>query len=544
MKKYFFLWPILIVLIFSILAGWSLLKPGLLPTHDGEYHVVRFYEFDKTLRDGNLFPRWAPDLNHGYGVPLFNYVYPLPNYFASLVHLLGFSFIDAFKLNMFLACLVGGLFFYLWSRQFWGNLGGVVSSIFYTFSPYHFVDIYIRGSVGEVWALAFFPAFLWAITKLLEKENKKHIILAGIFLAAIILSHNILAIMFFSFIIFYLGLLFYLAKDKKSLLISSLSSLLFGLSLSAIFWLPALLEKQYVEGLLVFNIKETFPEIYQFLFPSWGSGFANGNLGNQMSFQIGVANLFTVFVSFLLLPYYFKKRSKNATIVAFFLGLFLIIFFLMNKFSLSVWEKVPLMNYFQFPWRFLSIEILITSFLAGNILNIWRSKTLAILLILFVFLLGIGYTKPAYYLLREDSYYFTRPNFTEGTNSPGNIFNTIWFNRSLEKRKEKIQFEKGSGKIKMENIKSTKYHFKISLIEDSELNVNTAYFPGWTAFIDGNKIETKPNKDGLISFFTFKGDHDVEVEFIDTLVREVAKIVSLVSIFSLLVLNYLAKIRR
>ncbi len=114
MKKYFFPLPILIVLIFSILAGWSLLKPGLPPTHDGEYHVIRFYEFDKSLRDGNLFPRWAPDLNRGFGVPLFNYVYPLPNYLASFLHLLGISFIDAFKLNMFLACLVGGLFFYFW----------------------------------------------------------------------------------------------------------------------------------------------------------------------------------------------------------------------------------------------------------------------------------------------------------------------------------------------------------------------------------------------------------------------------------------------
>ncbi len=79
--KYRFL---LLVAFFALLGSFPLLHSGLFPTHDGEYHVIRFYEFDKVLRDGNLYPRWAPDLNNGYGVPLFNYVYPLPNYFSSL----------------------------------------------------------------------------------------------------------------------------------------------------------------------------------------------------------------------------------------------------------------------------------------------------------------------------------------------------------------------------------------------------------------------------------------------------------------------------
>src|SRR3989344_2032187 len=148
--------PIIIVVFFGIIAGFSLLHKGLPPTHDGEYHVVRFYEFDKTLRGGDWYPRWAADLNNGYGIPLFNYVYPLPNYVSFTLHLLGISFISSFKLNLFFAILIGSVFFYLWARMFWGKLGGIVSSVFYTFSPYHFVDIYIRGSVGEVWALAFF----------------------------------------------------------------------------------------------------------------------------------------------------------------------------------------------------------------------------------------------------------------------------------------------------------------------------------------------------------------------------------------------------
>ncbi len=196
--KYIFL-----VIIFSLIASFSLLHSGLPPTHDGEYHVVRFWQFDKVLRDGDFYPRWAPDLNSGLGIPLFSYIYPFPNYIASFLHIFGVSFIDAFKLNLFLAIIMAGIFFYLWTRHFFANLGAMVGAIFYLFSPYLFVDVYIRGSVGEVWALSFFPGFLWAITELLLNEKRVFLPISIIFLGLIIFSHNILAFLFFPFAISY-----------------------------------------------------------------------------------------------------------------------------------------------------------------------------------------------------------------------------------------------------------------------------------------------------------------------------------------------------
>ena len=159
-----------LVVLFALISASSLFHTGLLPTHDGEYHVIRFYEFYKTLSNGNFYPRWAPDLNFGYGVPLFNYVYPFPNYISSIVHFAGASFIDSFKLNLILATLAGAIFMYLWVKNYFGEISGLTASVFYSFSPYRFVDIYIRGSVGEVWAMAFFPALMWATEK--SKKEK------------------------------------------------------------------------------------------------------------------------------------------------------------------------------------------------------------------------------------------------------------------------------------------------------------------------------------------------------------------------------------
>ena len=522
-KKVF---PLIIVIIFAFIAGLPLLHKGLPPTHDGEYHVVRFYEFYKTLSAGNFYPRWAEDFNNGYGIPLFNFVYPLPNYVASLFHFIGISFIDSFKLEMFLATIIGGVFFYLWAKEFWGELGGIVSSVFYTFSPYHILDIYIRGSVGEVWALAFFPAFLWSITRFIKYKQKIFIPLSSIFLSLIIFSHNILALMFLFFAICYCVFLLLGDKGNKRDWGKGIFVFLLGISLSAIFWLPAILEKQYVTGLEIFDVFSHFPDLHQLLIPSWGTGFSGENIANQMSFQIGVANLVGVMLSLFFI---LKRKDKNRSIASFFVFLFFVIFFLMLKISLPIWQTVPFINYFQFPWRLLSLEILIVSFLAGSIAYFWKSKIVALFLVLTTFFLGIGYAKPAYYHYRDDNYYITRPNFIDGTNSPDNVFNTIFFDTSLDKEKAKIKFLKGEGKTEQKIIGATYYNFMIEVMENSEIQVNTAYFPNWRVFI--NKEETKiyKTKRGLFSFDLPKGHNIVEIQFEDTPIRKMGFFLSLIS---------------
>lgn len=535
MGKNFF--PIIIVLFFAFLAGVSLIYKGLPPTHDGEYHVIRFYEFDKVLRAGDWYPRWAPDLNNGYGVPLFNYVYPLPNYVASFLHVFGVSFIDAFKLNMFFATIIGSICMYLWASSFWGKRGAIVSSVYYTFSPYHFLDIYVRGSVGEVWALAFFPAFLWSIAILIKQKNRLFVVYSGLFLALIIFSHNILALMFLPFAFSYASFMIVFSNEKLYALRFTIYAIFLGLGLSAIFWIPALLEKDYVTGLQIYSIDNNFPELYQLLIPSWGTGFSEVDLGNQMSFQIGIANLGAVLFSIFTSIFLYKKKDKRFTILLFFLCWFFLVLFLLLKISLGVWQIVPFMDYFQFSWRFLSLMILIVSFLAGALFSVWRSKILAACFVLFPLLLTIGYAKPAFYHQRDDSYYISRSNFIDGTNSPGDLFNTVWFNKNLKKQNEKIIVNHGL--VLDSNIKPTKYSFRVKSDSDSQVIVNTSYFPGWEAVVDGELITIHHDNDGLIRFPLLKGMHSVTIILGLTFIQQVATGVTIFSFSSMIIYIFL-----
>lgn len=532
--------PFLLILLFSLLAGFSLLHRGLPPTHDGEYHIIRFYEFDKTLRAGQLYPRWQSDLNSGYGSPLLNYYYPLPNYAASLIHAFGASFIDSFKIEMFIATILGAVFFFLWVKSFWGTVAGVTSAVFYLFSPYHFVDIYVRGSVGEVWALAFFPGFLWCVTKVLRSKNALFVMPSALLLSLTIFSHNILAILFFFFALCYMFFLIISEQNKKRSLSSVCLITMVALGISAIFWMPAILERDFVNGLQIYNIESNFPEIYQLIFPSWGTGFSAGDLQNQMSFQIGVANFLAIILSVIFLIFDKKKKQKHKLLILLFLAWFVALFILMIKISLPVWRFLPFMNYFQFPWRLLSLEVLIVSFLAGSIFGssffsgTKKKIAIASLLIFSAISLGIGYANVAYYHNRDDNYYLRRANFMDGTNTPGNAFNTKWFDQTLTRREEKLEVVKGKAIITDEKINPTSYSFHIKTEKAAEILINLAYFPGWTALVNGEKRELKPNKEGLVSFDLQKGDYVLKLQFEETPVRKNAAAISILSIIFLL----------
>ena len=151
----------LFVFLISLLPLFNLITPGLPVTHDGLDHVVRIANFYQSLTEGILIPRWAGNLNWGYGHPILMFLYPLPSYFASLFHFFGFSYIDSLKLVFASSYVFSGIFMYLWLKEFLGDRPAIVGSILYLFAPYRFVDLYVRGALGEHVAFVFIPLVLY-----------------------------------------------------------------------------------------------------------------------------------------------------------------------------------------------------------------------------------------------------------------------------------------------------------------------------------------------------------------------------------------------
>ena len=339
--------------------------------------------------------------------------------------------------------------------------------------------------------------------------------------------------MFFPFALIYTFFIAFLSKKKIIHKTRSIITIfLLALGISAVFWIPAIFESKYVVGLQIFDYKRNFPEVFQLLFPSWGSGFFGGGLGSEMSVQIGLANLLAVFLSIVVFIKSLKKKDLRFKLISFFLASFFVIVFLMQRISLPLWESIPFMNYFQFPWRFLSLTILICSFLAAAISSVIKRKVVFILMFFLPVVLALNYTHPSYYMDRTDSYYTTRPNFIDGTNSIGNSFNTLWFNEKPVRVSSKIQASKDVIISKI-SIKPSNYKFEVTVLNSSTITLNTAYFPGWEAKIDGKSSEVQRSKEGLITFYVPGGKHFIEVNFSDTPIRKAS---SLLSIFSLILI--------
>ena len=522
-------------LLFALLSVSNLFHAGLPPTHDGEYHVVRFYEFDKALRDGNLYPFWAQDLNYTFGSPLFNYVYPLPNYVASALHLLGVSFIDAFKGNLILASLVGAVGAYLFGRNRFKEWGGLLTSVFYTFAPYHSLDVYIRGSVGEVWALAFFPLSLWSLDRVSKKSSISNIIYAGIFFALTIFAHNILAVMFVFFALTYIVLLTFQSRKKMKTFLSLIMGFLLGVLLTSIFFIPALAEQKYVNGLKIFDVFSNFPEAYQLIIPSWGSGYSCIFSGTEMSFQLGIANLLIIIL--VLIAIVLKRAKKDKVFLFFYLAWFLVLCFLITPYSIPIWKMISPMQYFQFPWRFISLAILCCAILAGYTTLLYGSKILYVFLLVFLISTTFNYAKAPYFMDRRDSYYLTHENFIYGSNSIADVFQTVWLSKQTKLPKQRAYLSTGNGTVKFLKGTSTSQTYLVNLGAPGEIIINTAYFPGWKAY-DGRKEIGIGERRGKIAVSVESGKHNLEIKLIDTQVRLLSKIVSFLALLILLIIFF------
>ena len=527
-KKVF---PLSILIAVVLFAALPLLLPGFIPTHDGEYHLIRFYEFEGMLQVGHWFPRWAPGLNSGYGMPLFNFFYPFPNYIGALYHNLGWSLIDSLKLTLFTGYAAAVVFCYFWLSKIFGKSAAIVGSVIFAFVPYWFVDLYVRGSVGEVVAIMWFMIFLAGV-------ERRWATLIGISVAGIILSHNILSMLFVA-----LSIVYAFFRNRQYV-----TQVLLGIGLSAYFWIPALLERRYVIGLNTVNFHEHFSELFQLLIPSWGTGFSVAGIPNgEMSQQLGVM---TIVMSVWAAVFVFRTKERwERRLIGGSLLLLLFVAFLMLGISQPIWELLTPLQLLQYPWRFLSVVLPTVGLLSAYVASKLKGAVWSIGVALVAVIFALGYVRPVIYEPRDDAYYLSRREFTDGTSSLGNSFSTLWSPWKRERAKERVEIVGEIGEISgLDDKDPMNMRFATDAEKETLARVNTAYYPGWAVTVDGKNATIDFAGDGTITFIAPPGLHTVRVYFAETLFRNGANAISLISLLwislsAILRMNYAYRYR-
>jgi len=516
------------ILVFTVcltllwLAVLPLFHPGLFPTFDN-ISVVRIEEMAKELKNGQFPVRHVADLGKHRGYMLFNFYAPLPFYFSAALHLLGVNLVGALKRAFLVAFIIGMVSMFLLAKRFFGRLGGAVAAIFFVFSSYFGFDVYTRGGLGEVWALALSPFVFWSYFELSQKKDFIWVFLGATSLAALILSHNLTAYMVIPFLIAWLIFWGWRSKSRGLILIS----FLLGFGLSAFFWLPAMAEKSLIWVTYTQRDFQTFQEgllhnLKEFLFPFPPAKF------NFLYFVIPM-----LVGPYALLDKKIKLISRKAILISF--GFFIISFFMCWGISALIWKLFfGFLYIFQFPWRFFIIATLFASFLAGAFVYLLPKKLsliLSIFLVALVIFVNLGNFRPKTYEF-VDKY---TPDDPCGTSWGYEYFPT-WVKVCL-KKDPNIKYEIVSGKavVKEVKIKPRNYEIQVEGEDQSRLRLQEYYYPGWVVFIDDKKTTIDYNNlNGLIEVLVPAGNHMITAKFSDTPIRKSSNIISLSSLIVLL----------
>jgi len=519
----------ILLLIFALIPIISLFHSGLPWTHDGQDHVVRIANFYQNLIEGNFIPRWAGNLNWGYGHPILEFLYPLPSYIASIFHFVGFSLVDSTKIVFGLGMALSLFSMYLWLSQFTSKYSALFGAVLYTYAPYRFVETYVRGDIGENLAFVFMPLTLFFMYKFYKKNDYKFAILGGVSLGLLILSHNTISLMFVPFILAYGLLLSYLSNNRKSYVINLISLILIGFSLSAFFWVPALFEGKYTLRNIVTKggYLDNFVPLVNLIYGKWSYG-----ISGQFTVQFGLFQ----WIALLAMPFTINvfKKNKEKFYLLLILSLYTIFaIFLMLSISNLVWSKVLLLQNFQFPWRFLAIIVFSTSVLGALFLEALPKKfnqKASILFILIIFAISSFYWHPRAYLYKPVSFYTGIYNGTTDTGESA----PIWSVRFMEQRpKAHLEVIDGNAQIKELNRTITNHKYQVKVDTTTLFEENTLYFPGWEIKANGVSLNLEfqnMNYRGVMLFHLSKGNYIVEARYKETKLREISDYISVLSV--------------
>jgi hypothetical protein len=565
MKKY---WSFLIILLLSFWAIRAVLHPGFFPMHDDE-QIARLFELHNALVAGQFPPRWVADLGFGFGYPFYNFYPPLVYYLGEVFHLIGFSLIISTKIVIILGFLFSGIFMYLLGKEIFGKVGGLIAVIFYIYAPYHSLDLYVRGALAEFYSFVFLPAVFWSTLKLIKEKNKKWLILNSLFLSFLLLSHNLIVLVFFPFYFAFVVFLLFGEKEKKKIILSFGFSVFLFLGLTAYFWLPALFERKYtlVDQILTRELasyKLHFVYLRQFWDSPWGYGGSIFGLEDGLSFEVGKLHLVLSIFSGILGIYLFLRGKKEGRLFTFYFLLFTFSLFMASFHSQFIWDRLSPLWYVQFPWRFLIFAVLFSSLLSGAVVDyfykIVKGRFLVKWAVVFipiflVILLNKDYFKPARYLEVTDRDYTTEEELRWRVSKmsfeyvPKGITTVLSDIGTTQVDIKKEELPKTSfatvGKVSVREEKNLP-HLKRFLVEGEGgvLTINTYYFPGWEVKVDGQKVKVDDNnKLKLITVDVPRGEHRVEAQFTNTPLRNLANILTVASFLSLLVLIFLPKYR-
>lgn len=506
----------ILIILCTIILAVPMFQLSLVDTNDGKLHILRIMGVENAVNSGEFPPVIAPDFCKTWGYAINLFYNPIPTYIPLILNFIFHDIAFSIKLFMCFAMLFAGITMYRFLSNFTKNENiGFIGSILYITFPYYLSDIYIRGAVAEIYALAFVPLVFHGLYNLLHEDRKKHYYIA-IGAIGLVLSHTITTVYVAIFCLIYI-LIYYKKLKNKDIIKKGVIDLFFVLLITAFFTIPLLANKMnssyaIFESELMgttssevnqngLNVKDLF--IY--------------NKEKEIHFEIGIP----ILLGLILTPLAWKKikqESKEQYIALLFFSIISI--WMSTKYF--PWILLPnFLSVIQFPWRMLGIANFFLSSVTA--INIWitlgvlikqKDKviypiTIAIFSILVIFAKLIPFTyiqgdnDKAYEKYRRENITLTHHEINREY-LPMNAY--LQKDDLLNTRDNRVHVLQGEAYIENENKYKlkTKADIKAEKSEEIILEFPYLYYLGYDIYLQNQngekiKLDTKESENGFVS---------------------------------------------
>jgi hypothetical protein len=426
------------------------------------------------------------------------------------------------------------------TRKMFGNPGSLLAAVVYQMLPFHLIDLYHRGTFGELLAYSWLPLFFYFLIKTSDSEGSRAN-MAGLSLsyAALILSHLATAFMFSIVAGAYLlyGMAF---LEKKKAIIKTAVLLAAGLGISTVYLGPAVLERKFIHMGVMSKYIYSYAGIY--LFDSRAPLF-------EVFFRFLYITVLVEAVFFLLVFLVSRKSSSTAMrpdTNRFLILAFVGSFFLTTPLSSPVWNRIPQFAFLQFPWRWIIVMEVSLCFLIAraysfeNVRAYRPAKFLKLFVIVFLALFAQLPMQniPSASISEADFLRLNRMNQWRNIMDEKPEYLPAWANLEdiwSRKRDDRVVTISGRASSSVTEWAPESRTIEVRALSDSVIRISSYYYPGWEVTLDGGGIPIDVEKEtGALLVRVSQGVHTIKATFGDTRLRRMSKYISLLSLLFLI----------
>ena len=350
--------------------------------------------------------------------------------------------------------------------------------------------------------------------------------------------------------------------------------LLFGLGLSAFFWLPAFFERAYTRAQTDVYVEKSpffirYPHWSELL--AWVAPLDTRAANTYVPLTLGVVTLLLAGLGLPAVIIYGTRRLRTAqtaadasprpavAIILFFAGLTAVATFMTLSQSRPVWDALPLLQVAEFPWRLLGLANLGLVITAGAAILLiparWQGwaagpviavQLLAVAPLLYPVTAFTRFGTPTI----ADQINYERSSQSIGTTTLGEYLpETVDVPPTTSPLVDAFQQGQFPERLDRNALPSnvqatlhtqtaTTHRYQIDAPQPVTLRFLHFHYPGWQADSDGHSIAITPEPGtGLILLDVPAGRHTITLEFGETPLRLAGLAISILTVIGLIIFS-------